>query len=42
MYDYMVEELLGNKSQLNNLINKETLNLDNEEDLYYIMKIITM
>lgn len=42
MYDYMVEELLGNKSQLNNLINKETLNLDNEEDLYYIMKIITI
>ena len=38
----MVEELLGNKSQLNNLINKETLNLDNEEDLYYIMKIITI
>ena len=33
---------LGNKSQLNNLINKETLNLDNEEDLYYIMKIITI
>ena len=25
----------GNKSQLNNLINKKTLNLDNEEDLYY-------
>ena len=33
---------LVNKSQLNNLINKETLNLDNEEDLYYIMKIITI
>lgn len=32
----------GNKIQINNLINKETLNLDNEEDLYYIMKIITI
>ena len=31
----------GNKSQLNNLINKKTLNLDNEEDLYYIVKIVT-
>lgn len=31
-----------NKRQINNLINKEILNLDNEEDLYYIMKIITI
>ena len=37
MYDYMVEELLGNKSQLNNLINKETLNLDNEEEGYLLV-----
>ena len=40
--ELLANNKLGNKSQLNNLINKETLNLDNEEDLYYIMKIITI